>query len=139
MQDFANSTERKEIMPMDLTFSAFPLFLAMSGLASAEGLAPKQKIEMARELLKSLETKDPKPFRYINPRKYIQHNLQIGDGPEGVKQLISQLPANTKVNTVRIFADGDFLVAHSEYEFFGPKVGFDVFRFEDGEVVQHWG
>ena len=125
-------------MPMDLTFSAFPLLLAMAGLASAEGLAPKQKIEMVRELLKSLETKDPKPFRYINPRKYIQHNLRVGDGLEGVRQLISQLPNNTKVNTVRIFADGDFVVAQSEYEFFGPKVGFDVFRFEDGEVVEHW-
>jgi predicted SnoaL-like aldol condensation-catalyzing enzyme len=42
------------------------------------------------------------------------------------------------VNTVRIFADGDFVVAQSEYEFFGPKVGFDVFRFEDGEIVEHW-
>jgi predicted SnoaL-like aldol condensation-catalyzing enzyme len=26
----------------------------------------------------------------------------------------------------------------SEYDFFGPKVGFDVFRFENGEIVEHW-
>jgi hypothetical protein len=36
-----------------------------------------------------------------------------------------------------MFADGEFVVAQSEYEFFGPKVGFDVFRFEDGKVVEH--
>ncbi len=39
---------------------------------------------------------------------------------------------------MRIFADGDFVVAQSEYDFFGPKVGFDVFRFEGGEIVEHW-
>ncbi|MBQ8069741.1 MAG: hypothetical protein IJ202_02690, partial [Bacteroidales bacterium] len=22
--------------------------------------------------------------------------------------------------------------------FFGPKVGFDIFRFEDGKIVEHW-
>ena len=27
---------------------------------------------------------------------------------------------------------------HTEYDFFGPKVGFDVFRFEDGKIVEHW-
>jgi predicted SnoaL-like aldol condensation-catalyzing enzyme len=28
--------------------------------------------------------------------------------------------------------------AHTEYDFFGPKIGFDVFRFEDGRIVEHW-
>ena len=119
-----------------LILSALPVLLA--GFASAEGLAPKQKIEIVRELLKSLETKDPKPSSsYISSSKYIQHNLQVADGPAGLKQLISRLPNNTTVNTVRIFADGDFVVAQSEYDFFGPKVGFDVFRFEGGEIVEH--
>jgi len=27
---------------------------------------------------------------------------------------------------------------HTEYDFFGPKVGFDVYRFEDGLIVEHW-
>ncbi len=125
-------------MMIHLTLSAFPLLFVTAGFSSTEGLAPGQKIQMVRELLKSLETKDPKPFSYINSKKYIQHNLQVGDGPEGLRQLISQLPNTTKVNTVRIFADGDFVVAQSEYDFFGPKVGFDVFRFEGGEIVEHW-
>jgi len=101
-------------------------------------LGPGTKLEIVRELLKSLETKDPKPARYINSRKYIQHNLGVGDGPEAGKELISQLPDTIKVNTVRIFADGDFVAAQSEYDFFGPKVGFDVFRFEGGEIVERW-
>jgi predicted SnoaL-like aldol condensation-catalyzing enzyme len=28
--------------------------------------------------------------------------------------------------------------AHTDYNFFGPKIGFDVFRFEDGKIVEHW-
>ncbi len=30
------------------------------------------------------------------------------------------------------------MFAHTEYDFFGPKVGFDIFRFEDGKIVEHW-
>lgn len=125
-------------MTIHWTSSVLSLLMATAGFASAEGLGPRQKMEMVRELLKSLETKNPKPARYINSRKYIQHNLAVGDGPEGVKELIAQLPGTTRVNIIRIFADGDFVVAQSEYDFFGPKVGFDVFRFEGGEIVEHW-
>jgi predicted SnoaL-like aldol condensation-catalyzing enzyme len=114
------------------------LSLLPSSLAWAQELPPQKKIEMVRQLLKSLETKDPQPFGFLNPDRYIQHNLQVADGPEGVKRLIAQLPGDTKVNTLRIFADGDYVVAQSDYNFFGPKVGFDVFRFEGGKIVEHW-
>src|SRR4249920_1619346 len=97
---------------------------------------PKQQVV---DLLKSLETGDPKPIAGINPGKYIQHNLAVGDGLAGVKALFEALPkGSTKVRTVRVFQDGDFVFAHTEYDFFGPKVGFDIFRFEDGKVVEHW-
>jgi predicted SnoaL-like aldol condensation-catalyzing enzyme len=84
----------------------------------------KQK---AVDLLKTLETRDPKPFSYINPHKYIQHNLDVGDGSAGVAALAKSLPVDTKVNIVRAFQDGDFVFVHVEYDFFGPKIGFDIF------------
>jgi len=91
------------------------------------------------ELLKSIETRDDRPIAYINPHKYIQHNLAVGDGLAGVQALLRVLPeGTTKVNTVRVFQDGDFVFAHTDYDFFGPKVGFDIFRFEDGMIVEHW-
>ena len=40
-------------------------------------MAPSRKQQVI-DLLKSLETKDPVPFAYVNPNKYIQHNLQVG-------------------------------------------------------------
>ena len=91
------------------------------------------------ELLKIIETDDPKPLAYINPEKYIQHNLAVADGLAGVRALLQSLPkGSTKVNTVRVLRDGDFVIAHTDYNFFGPKVGFDIFRFEDGKIVEHW-
>ena len=73
------------------------------------------------DLLKALETGDPKPFSYINPDKYIQHNLDVAEGAAGVAALVRNLPPGTKVNTIRAFQDGDFVFAHTEYDFFGPR------------------
>jgi len=90
------------------------------------------------EILKSIETGDTKPLAYINPNNYVQHNLAIGDGLSGLRALLESLKGSAKVNTVRVYQDGNFVFAHTEYEFFGPKVGFDIFRFEDGKLVEHW-
>ncbi|WP_338790975.1 nuclear transport factor 2 family protein [Bernardetia sp. MNP-M8] len=90
-------------------------------------------------LLKSIETGAQEPVSYINPNKYIQHNLSIADGLAGFGALLAQLPANSaKLNTIRAFQDGDFVFTHTDYNFFGPKVGFDIFRFEDDKIVEHW-
>ena len=114
--------------------------LAVAACASSPppAAAPDLKQQVV-ELLKSIETGDPKPLGYINPNKYIQHNLQVADGLPGVKALLQSLPkGSAKVRTVRVYQDGDFVFAHTDYDFFGPKVGFDVFRFEDGRIVEHW-
>lgn len=95
--------------------------------------------EKVVQLLKSIETGDGGPVAYVNPNKYIQHNLAVGDGLAGFGALLQQLPkGSAKVNTVRAFEDGDFVFTHTEYDFFGPKIGFDVFRFENGLIVEHW-
>jgi predicted SnoaL-like aldol condensation-catalyzing enzyme len=88
------------------------------------------------DLLKSIETGASEPVGYINPNKYIQHNIGAEDGLAGFGKLLSALPANSaKVNTVRVFQDGDYAVAQTEYNFFEPKAGFDIFRFGEGNFV----
>ena len=90
-------------------------------------------------LLKSIETGDSRPVGYINPGKYIQHNLAVADGLAGFAALLQQLPeGSATVNTKRVFQEGDYVFSHTEYNFFGPKVGFDIFRFENGLIVEHW-
>ncbi len=90
------------------------------------------------DLLKSLETKASAPLAFINPDKYIQHNLRVGPGLAGVTALIQNLPPEATVDTIRVFEDGDYVFAHTEYNFFGPRIGFDVFRFEDDLIVEPW-
>lgn len=90
-------------------------------------------------LLNSIENGSAAPAQVLNPRKYIQHNLAVADGVAGFVALLQQLPpGSAKVHVVRAFRDGDFVFTHTEYNFFGPKVGFDIFRFEDGKIVEHW-
>jgi len=95
--------------------------------------------EKAVEVLKSIETGKQEPVSYINAGNYKQHNLMVGDGLQGFGQALAQLPkGSAKVNTLRAFQDGNYVFAHTEYNFFGPKAGFDIFRFEDGKIVEHW-
>ncbi len=90
-------------------------------------------------LLNSFNTGDKTPISYINPEKYIQHNLAVGDGLAGFGEVIKNAPpGGFKANVVRALEDGDFVITHTEYDFFGPKAAFDVFRFEDGLIVEHW-
>lgn len=97
------------------------------------------KKEQVVALLKSIETGDTAPVGFINAEKYIQHNLSIKDGLAGFGEALSALPqGSARVNTVRVFQDGEFVFAHTDYNFFGPKIGFDVFRFENGKIVEHW-
>jgi len=104
-----------------------------------EGKMEISNKEKVIALLKSIETGAQEPIGYINPNKYIQHNLGVSDGLEGFGALLQQLPPNSaKVNTVRAFEDGDFVFTQTNYQFFGPKIGFDIFRFEDGKIVEHW-
>lgn len=99
-------------------------------------MANKQQVAA---LLKSIETGEAGPVAVINPDNYIQHNLGAADGLAGFGALLQALPpGSARVNTVRVFQDGEYVFAHSDYDFFGPKVGFDIFRFENGRIVEHW-
>ena len=97
------------------------------------------KKDQIRALLKSIETGDPHPIAVVNEAKYIQHNPQTYEGSEGLAALFQRLSkASPRVNIVRAFEDGDFVFAHTEYDFASRKIGFEVFRFEDGQAVEHW-
>lgn len=90
-------------------------------------------------LLKGIETGDPESVRVVNEARYIQHNPQTREGSVGLAELFKQLAAtNPRVNIVRVFEDGDFVFAHTEYDFASRNIGFEVFRFEAGQAVEHW-
>lgn len=135
-------------MKKTLLSAAIILMVGLSTNAQTTSTKLKTKKENKMEisnkekvvaLLKSIETGDKAPVAFINPNNYIQHNLGVADGLTGFGEVLHQLPPNSaKVNTVRAFQDGDFVFTHTDYNFFGPKIGFDVFRFENGLIVEHW-
>jgi len=123
-------------------------FLAAASLASSlfstSIVAADNAVELSNKdkavaLLNSIQTGDTTAVAYVNPDTYIQHNLAVADGLAGFGAVLQALPKNSaKVEVVRSFEDGDFVFTQTNYDFFGPKVGFDVFRFEDGLIVEHW-
>lgn len=90
-------------------------------------------------LLKGIETGDPASVVVVNEAKYIQHNPQTQEGSEGLAVLFKRLSQmNPRVNIVRIFSDGDYVFGHTEYDFSTRRIGFEVFRFEGDQAVEHW-
>lgn len=90
-------------------------------------------------LLKGIETGDEASVAVVNPDKYIQHNPQTQEGGEGLAALFKRLSKSSpRVNIVRIFADGDYVFGHTEYDFSSSRIGFEVFRFEGDLTVEHW-
>ncbi|WP_282125108.1 nuclear transport factor 2 family protein [Marinifilum flexuosum] len=126
-----------------LVLALTTLLFSCDNSNASEELTNKQKVV---DLLKSIENGATKPVEYINPNQYIQHNQAVGDGLEGFGAVLAQLAEaakadpslSPKVSTVRVFGDGNFIFAHTDYNFFGPKIGFDIFRFENGLIVEHW-
>lgn len=122
--------------------------ISLNAISSEPVKSNKMKTnkEKVVALLKSIETGAQEPASYINPSKYIQHNQGVADGLAGFGAVLGQLaqvaaqnPAMApKVNTVRVWEDGNYVIAHTDYNFFGPKIGIDIFRFEDGLIVEHW-
>lgn len=100
---------------------------------------PIAKKEQIRALLKSIETGDPEAVAVVNEAKYIQHNPQTHEGSEGLASLFKRLSkTEPRVNMVRAFEDDDFVFAHMEYDFATRRIGFEVFRFENGQAIEHW-
>ena len=75
---------------------------------------------------------------YINADNYTQHTLEVPSGREYVNELINALPDlkknGTRVNIKRVIEDGDYVAIDED----GHKVGFTIFRFENGKIVEYW-
>lgn len=71
---------------------------------------------------------------------YIQHNPAVPNGTAVLKAWISSLPPEFKYEIGMVVADGDLVMMHGRYTGMGPKVmvGVDIFRLENGKIVEHW-
>jgi predicted SnoaL-like aldol condensation-catalyzing enzyme len=75
---------------------------------------------------------------------YKQHNPTAADGPEGLKGFIAYLKANfpqTHSEITQAFADGDYVILRVHSVRVPGTLGnaiVDIFRLQDGKVVEHW-
>ena len=77
--------------------------------------------------------------RYIHKKRFIQHNPYAADGVEGLRRFIRDAPREQlQLTVVRAFQDGDYVFTQEEGQRSGRNVFFDLFRFRDGFVVEHW-
>ncbi len=91
------------------------------------------------ELLRSIETDDHGRVAYINSEKYILHNLAMADRLAGFGEVMSHLPKGSRGGRI-LFACSRTVTRsspHTDYNFFGQKIGFDIFRFENGKIAEH--
>jgi predicted SnoaL-like aldol condensation-catalyzing enzyme len=100
-----------------------------------------RKKDKTTAISKSIETGARWPLCHLDSRTYIQHNVNLGDGVGPLLEFFDALPAGTsKVDPVRAFEDGDVSFAHIEYHLagYGHVAGFEVHRWHDERVVEHW-
>jgi predicted SnoaL-like aldol condensation-catalyzing enzyme len=81
--------------------------------------------------------------RYLGPT-YTQHNPTAPDGAEMFPTLISGLFAHASeasFHLKRVIAENDLVVLHYNLKMFPDDLGqavVDIFRVEDGRIVEHW-
>ncbi len=119
-------------------FAAQPAFAADAAQLEAN---KKNVVEFYN---KAINDKDFDAASKYLGAKYIQHNPVAADGPEGLKGFLqflrSKFPqAHSEIK--RVFADGDYVILHvhaiREPGTRGRAI-VDIFRLENGKVVEHW-
>ena len=100
-------------------------------------------IQKALELIGTFASGDAEKAASLLKENYIQHNLAYGTGRDafvGSVNYLASAPVKTTVNNIRAFEDGDKVFLQTVYNFagMGEQVAFDIFRFEDGLIAEHW-
>ena len=75
---------------------------------------------------------------------YIQHNPLFSDGPDALKHFgatMRQQYPEIAFDPRQDITDGDMVLLHSRSVLMPDTPGlavFDIFRFQDGEIADHW-
>ncbi len=120
---------------------AFPVPQAGAADAAQLELNKKNVVDFYE---KALNQKDFEAAKgYFGP-KYVQHNPTAPDGIEGFKGFLSFLRENfpkSHSEIKRVFAEGDFVILHVQSVREPGTRGraiVDIFRLENGKIVEHW-
>ena len=81
--------------------------------------------------------------QYISTEQYDQHNPMVKDGLNGLVEAIQYLSSQNNMfkyyKVHKLLGEGNFVLAQVEGEWNQkPHVFYDLFRVENGKVVEHW-
>jgi predicted SnoaL-like aldol condensation-catalyzing enzyme len=133
-----------------LAFAAILLIGSMGATLPAQSAEGHEAVEERNKQIAiefynaALNEKNWEKTRSMIGNRYVQHNLNAIDGPEGLKAHIEFLKRDFPNNRGEIkhaLADGDLVALHIHNrrspELRGNAV-VDLFRIENGKVVEHW-
>ena len=132
-------------MVRPLLAAAFSLLIASPAALAADARQMEENKKIVAAFYDAaVNQKDfEKASQYLGAR-YTQHNPLAADGREGFKGFITFLKdkfPNNRSEIKRIFADGDYVIVHvhavREPGTRGNAI-IDIFRLENGKVVEHW-
>jgi predicted SnoaL-like aldol condensation-catalyzing enzyme len=100
----------------------------------------------ARQVMTDIyQKKDFSAIEQLFSKSFIQHDPTMTDGLPGLKLFMAEVARSPAANITiyRCLIDGEMVMLHSKIEglrdFPTPRIAFDLFRFKDGKVVEHWG
>lgn len=110
---------------------------------------PADRLEANKQVVRDfydafLRKRDFGALSKLLGERYIQHNPQVADGPKGLAAFVEMLRErfpHLRGEVKRIFAEGDFVVAHVHGVREAGQRGnaiVDIFRLENGKIVEHW-
>ena len=71
---------------------------------------------------------------------YVQHNPQLPNGTDALKQFIPSLPPDFSYEPGVIIDNGDFVMIHGKYVNWLGKtmIAVDIFKVKNGHLIEHW-
>ncbi|MFI7004441.1 nuclear transport factor 2 family protein [Nocardia sp. NPDC050175] len=79
---------------------------------------------------------------YISTETFHQHNPEAADGLAGFGAAVAKWGEQGKKlvykKVHKVIAEGDFVLLQSEGEFGVPVAYYDLFRVQNGKLVEHW-
>jgi predicted SnoaL-like aldol condensation-catalyzing enzyme len=83
--------------------------------------------------------KDPTAVDRYWAEPYVQHNPTMPNGLDGLRTVAPQLDGFSWT-PARIAAQGDLVMTHSRVLGWAPEpvIIVDIFRLENGRIVEHW-
>ena len=99
----------------------------------------------ARQAMIDIFRKDATAVDRYFAESFVQHDPNLADGVAGMKSFAAEIASSpaADITIYRTLVDGDFALLHSRYDGVGrygaSSIAFDLFRFEGGKIVEHWG